>query len=49
MAEKTLANFAEEWYKEQGKIVPDKNSKEYDEMYQSWVEFAFADFADCEE
>lgn len=41
---KTLAQIAEEWYTKQGNTVPDKNSPEYTEMYEKWIEFAFADF-----
>jgi hypothetical protein len=38
---KTLSQHAEEWWDEQGKTVPEKNTEEYEEMYKEWVEYAF--------
>ena len=37
----TLADHAEFWWKEQGNKVPKRNTPEYEDMYQQWVEFAF--------
>ena len=42
--EMTLADHAEAWWKEQGKIVPPIDTPEYEEMYQRWHTFAFQDF-----
>ena len=42
----TFSEHAELWYTEQGNIVPEKGTKEWDDMYEKWHEFAFADFAD---
>jgi hypothetical protein len=39
--EKTLADHAEEWAKEKGEEVPVRDSIEWSEMYQRWIEFAF--------
>ena len=43
-SEATLADHAEAWWREQGKVVPPKNTEEWDDMYRQWVDFAFADF-----
>lgn len=40
----TLAEHAEEWWKEKGNTVPDKDSQEYSDMYEKWCNFAFSDF-----
>ena len=45
MKTSTLGEHAEKWYVEQGKIIPDKDSVEWNHMYQKWVMFAFQDFA----
>ncbi len=42
--DKTLAEHAEAWWKEQGNIIPPKNTKKWNEMYKKWIEFAFKDF-----
>jgi len=39
----TLAEHAEAWWKEQGKEVPPRGTEEWQEMYETWVEWAFAD------
>ena len=39
----TLADRAELWWTEQGNRVP-KGEAEWLEMYEGWVEYAFADF-----
>jgi hypothetical protein len=41
---KNLREHAEEWWIEQGKIVPVRDSPEYEIMYEDWVDFAFQDF-----
>ena len=38
---KTLWEHAEEWWVEQGKTVPKKNTPEYEQMYEEWVDWAF--------
>ncbi len=40
----SLADHAEMWWKEQGKEVPAKDSKEWKDMYEQWITFAFAGF-----
>ena len=40
----TLAEHAEAWWTEQGNTVPNKETKEYDMMYEKWHTFAFKDF-----
>ena len=40
--ELTLSQHAELWYAEQGNIVPQKGTSEWDDMYAKWVKFAFA-------
>lgn len=42
--EMTLAEHAEAWWAEQGKIVPIKGTPEYMVMYETWTEWAFSDF-----
>ena len=37
----TLADHAELWWKEQGNIVPPKNTKEWKDMYKKWIEYAY--------
>lgn len=40
----TLADHAEMWA--QGKVlIPERNTPEWDALYQAWVDFAFADFS----
>jgi hypothetical protein len=39
----TLAQHAEAWWREQGNIVPDRDTAEWDRMYEAWVTWAFAD------
>ena len=39
----TLAEHAEAWWREQGKIVPERDTSAWWEMYEKWVEFAFSD------
>ena len=40
----TLADHAEAWWQEQGNEVPSRNTDEWRQMYETWVEWAFADF-----
>ena len=44
----TLREHAEAWTKEQGREVPLRDSKEYEIMYQKWVDYAFKDFSDVD-
>ena len=44
--ELTLADHAEKWCEEQGGKVPQRNTKEWDEMYTAWIEYAFEDFTE---
>jgi hypothetical protein len=44
MTELTLADHAELWWKEQGNIIPERNTKEWQLMYEAWIEFAFQGF-----
>ena len=44
IAEMTLADHAEAWQRERGEQVPERDSAEWDTMYQDWVDFAFVDF-----
>lgn len=43
MAEMTLADHAEYWWREQGKQVPARGTDEWDKMYEEWATWAFAD------
>lgn len=45
----TLAEHAEEWFKEQGFKVPPKGTPEYKEMYRRWHQFAFENLQKEEE
>ena len=42
--ELTLADHAELWAKENGIVVPSKDTTKYEDMYRKWIEYAFADF-----
>lgn len=44
MKEKTLADHADEWLKEQGYDVPPRNTKAWRKLYEKWIDFAFKDF-----
>ena len=37
----TMSEHAEAWHKENGGQIPTRDTLEWDEMYQKWVEFAF--------
>ena len=37
--------IAENWWQEQGKIVPKKGTTAYDKMYEAWVNFVSVDLA----
>jgi hypothetical protein len=43
MAEMTLADHAEYWCRKKGKKVPRRGTAEWQEMYETWVNWAFAD------
>lgn len=40
----TLADHAEAWTREQGKEVPERDTPEWEVMYEAWIDYAFADF-----
>ena len=40
----SLAEHAEMWCLENGKNIPNRNTKAWQDMYEQWIEFAFADF-----
>lgn len=44
LREMTLAQHAEQWWKEKGEKVPRRDTKAYLKMYEEWVEYAFRDF-----
>ena len=44
MKEKTLAEHAEAWWKERGKVVPPKKTTAWQVMYEKWVNWAFQSF-----
>jgi hypothetical protein len=47
---RTLADCAEAWAKERGEVVPDRNSPEWQTMYERWIDYAFWwRFARCRE
>lgn len=37
----TLADYSEAWMKENGHTVPPRDSKEWKELYMSWIDYAF--------
>ncbi len=41
--ELTLGDHAEAWWREQGKVVSQRETPEWKEMYEKWVNFAFSD------
>ncbi len=43
MPDKTLADHAEAWWKEQGEEVPIRHTEAWKLMYKEWVEYAFKD------
>ncbi len=43
MPDTTLAEHAEAWWREQGKEVSRRNTKEWQRMYETWVAWAFSD------
>ena len=45
---KTLREHAEEWWTEQGEIVPVRDSPEYEVMYVKWIDFAFGVYSEVE-
>lgn len=44
MTDPTLADYAELWCKDQGIPVPEREAPEWAEMYERWIDYAFADF-----
>lgn len=41
----TLAEHAEAWARESGEVVPERDTPEWQALYERWVEYAFADLA----
>jgi hypothetical protein len=41
--EMTLAEHAEAWWRKKGKRVPRRDTKAWQRMYETWVEWAFSD------
>ena len=39
---KTLADEAEAWARENAREIPPRGTPEWRELYQAWVDFAFA-------
>ena len=39
-----LSVHAEAWAKDQGIRIPPRDTPEWVEMYESWIEYAFEDF-----
>ncbi len=37
----TFADHAEAWCRETGESVPDRDTTEWQEMYQEWIKYAF--------
>ncbi len=46
MAELTLADHAEAWWREKGNTIPPRGTDEWQKMYETWVEWAFSDLHD---
>lgn len=42
--EMTLADHAETWQRERGEPVPERDTPEWDSVYQDWIDFAFGSF-----
>lgn len=40
-ADTTMAEHAEAWCLENGETVPERDTPEWQHMYESWVAFAF--------
>ena len=38
---------AEMWWYEQGNDIPERDTDDWQKMYESWVEFAFASFVEA--
>jgi hypothetical protein len=45
--QRTLADHAEEWTREQGREVPPRDTPEWRAMYEQWHAYAFQDFQTC--
>ncbi len=46
--EMTWAEHAERWWKEQGKTVPPKDTKEWDSMFFLWYKYAVSNSGEWE-
>jgi hypothetical protein len=43
--EMTLADHAESWMKENGYKIPSRESTEWKNLYEKWIDYAFSDFS----
>jgi len=41
MDKTTLADHAEEWMKDEGFSIPERNTKEWNDLYAKWINYAF--------
>ena len=46
MTELTLADYAEAWHRDRGIAVPKRETAEWLEMYERWVDYAFENFGE---
>ena len=46
MSDLTLAEYAELWHQDRGIPVPERETQEWQEMYERWVDYAFANFGE---
>ena len=49
MKDLTLADHAELWARENGLDVPERETAQWAKMYERYIEWAFADFAELED
>ena len=42
----SLPDIAEDWAKSEGREVPPRGTPEWQAMYEAWVNYAFAGFAE---
>ena len=40
-----LPDIAEDWARAEGREVPPRDTEEWKQMYEAWIDHAFADFA----
>jgi len=39
-----LYDIAEDWARAEGREVPPRDTEEWKQMYEAWIDYAFADF-----